>query len=65
MLLMRGRRAASLRVRRISDLKYGDMGEIIRIEASEDSAGIVLTACWRRSLIWPGTLFRDLSKKVL
>ena len=39
MLLMRGRRAASLRVRRISDLKYGDMGEIIRIEASEDSAG--------------------------
>ena len=39
MLLMRGRRAASLRVRRISDLKYEDMGEIIRIEASEDSAG--------------------------
>ena len=65
MLLMRGRRAASLRVRRISDLKYGDMGEIIRIEASEDSAGDRLDSLLAAELIWPGTLFRDLSKKVL
>ena len=37
MLLMR--KEGFSEVRRISDLKYGDMGEIIRIEASEDSAG--------------------------